>query len=191
MERLCSTPGGIRTILLLNGQIDVTSVLPTIQMPTLVLHRASDIVVPVDLGRQLAAQIPGARYIEYAEGDHGFWTGDTETLVGDIEEFLTGHRATGSADLERILATVMFTDIVDFTRQAAEIGDQQWRKTPRPARQSCAPDNLAASRGAGGSLTGDGVLPLSMGRGARSAAPCLLAMPPVKSACLCVPVSIP
>lgn len=76
MERLCSTPGSIKTILLLNAQIDVTSILPTIQVPTLVLHRSTDIVVPVEFGRQLAAQIPGARYIEYPEGDHGFWTGD-------------------------------------------------------------------------------------------------------------------
>jgi pimeloyl-ACP methyl ester carboxylesterase len=157
MERLCSTPGGIRTILLLNGQINVTSVLPTIQVPTLVLHRVSDIVVPVELGRQLAAQIPGARYIEYAEGDHGFWTGDTETLVGDIEEFLTGHRATGSADLERILATVMFTDIVDSTRQAAEIGDQQWRRR-LDRHDSLARQTISQHRGVLVKSTGDGVL---------------------------------
>jgi pimeloyl-ACP methyl ester carboxylesterase len=97
MERLCSTPGGIKTILQLNAQIDVTSVLPTIQVPTLVLHRRPDIVVPVELGRQLAAQIPGARYIEYPEGDHGFWVGDTETLIGDVEEFVTGQRDAGCA----------------------------------------------------------------------------------------------
>ena len=124
MERLCSTPGGIKTILMLNGQIDVTAVLPTIQMPTLVLHRATDIVVPIYLGRQLASQIPGARYVEYPEGDHGFWSGDTETLAGDIEEFLTGQRDIECANLERILATVMFTDIVDSTRQAAELGER-------------------------------------------------------------------
>ncbi|WP_369726491.1 MULTISPECIES: isochorismatase family protein [unclassified Bradyrhizobium] len=92
---------------LLNAQIDVTSVLLTVQVPTLVLHRVTDIVVPVELGRQLATQIPGARYIEYPEGDHGFWTGDTETLVGDIEEFVTGHKDPVSRGLERILATLM------------------------------------------------------------------------------------
>lgn len=157
MERLCSTPGGIRTILELNAQIDVTSVLPAIQVPTLVLHRVSDIVVPVELGRQLAAQIPGARYIEYSEGDHGFWTGDVETLVGDIEEFLTGHRDTGGADLERILATVMFTDIVDSTRQAAELGDQQWRSR-LDQHDTLARQTISRHRGVLVKSTGDGVL---------------------------------
>jgi pimeloyl-ACP methyl ester carboxylesterase len=157
MERLCSTPGGIRTVLQLNAQIDVTSVLPTIRVPTLVLHRAPDIVVPIDLGRQLAAQIPHARYIEYPEGDHGFWTGDTETLVGDIEEFLTGHRDTRSADLERILATVMFTDIVDSTRRAAELGDQQWRSR-LDQHDNLACQTISRHRGVLVKSTGDGVL---------------------------------
>ena len=157
MERLCSTPGGIRTILQLNAQIDVTSVLPTIRVPTLVLHRLPDIVVPIDLGRQLAAQIPHARYIEYPEGDHGFWTGDTETLVGDIEEFLTGHRDTRSADLERILATVMFTDIVDSTRRAAELGDQQWRSR-LDQHDNLARQTISRHRGVLVKSTGDGVL---------------------------------
>jgi pimeloyl-ACP methyl ester carboxylesterase len=157
MERLCSTPGGIKTILQLNGQIDVTSVLPTIQVPTLVLHRATDIVVPVERGRQLAAQIPHARYIEYPEGDHGFWVGDTETLVGDIEEFLTGHRDTGSANLERILATVMFTDIVDSTRQAAALGDQQWRSR-LDQHDTLARQTISRHRGVLVKSTGDGVL---------------------------------
>jgi class 3 adenylate cyclase len=144
-------------MLLLNAQIDVTSVLPTIQVPTLVLHRASDLVVPVELGRQLAAQIPGARYIEYPEGDHGFWTGDTETLVGDIEEFVTGHRDNGSADLERILATVMFTDIVDSTRQAAQVGDQQWRSR-LDQHDTLARQTISRHRGVMVKSTGDGVL---------------------------------
>ena len=157
MERLCSTPGGIKTILLLNAQIDVTSVLPTIQVPTLVLHRVSDLVVPVELGRQLVAQIPGARYIEYPEGDHGFWAGDTDTLVGDIEEFLTGHRDNGSADLERILATVMFTDIVDSTRQAAQLGDQQWRSR-LDQHDALARQTISRHRGILVKSTGDGVL---------------------------------
>ena len=157
MERLCSTPGGIRTILQLNAQIDVTSVLPTIRVPTLVLHRVPDVVVPIELGRQLAAQIPHARYIEYPEGDHGFWTGDTETLVGDIEEFLTGHRDTRSADLERILATVMFTDIVDSTRWAAELGDQQWRSR-LDQHDNLARQTISRHRGVLVKSTGDGVL---------------------------------
>ena len=157
MERLCSTPGGIRTIFQLNSQIDVTSVLPTIRVPTLVQHRATDIVIPVELGRQLAAQIPGARYIEYPEGDHAFWTGDTEALVGDIEEFLTGHRDRNSGELERILATVMFTDIVDSTKQAAELGDQGWRSR-LDEHDALARQTIERHRGILVKNTGDGVL---------------------------------
>src|SRR5581483_9360076 len=89
-ERLASSPGGLRTILQLNAQIDVTSILPAVQAPTLVLHRATDIVVPVDLGRKLAKHLPGAKYVEYSEGDHAYWAGETEALHGDIEEFITG-----------------------------------------------------------------------------------------------------
>ena len=157
MERLCSTPGGIKTILMLNGQIDVTAVLPTIQMPTLVLHRATDIVVPIYLGRLLASQTPGARFVEYPEGDHGFWSGDTETLAGDIEEFLTGQRDIECANLERILATVMFTDIVNSTRQAAELGDQQWRSR-LDRHDTLARQTISRHRGVLVKSTGDGVL---------------------------------
>jgi pimeloyl-ACP methyl ester carboxylesterase len=157
MERLCSTPGGIKTILALNAQIDVTSVLPTIQVPTLVLHRRPDIVVPVELGRQMAAQIPGARFIEYPEGDHGFWVGDTETLIGDIEEFVTGQRDAGNAELERILATVMFTDIVDSTRRASELGDQRWR-SQLDEHDALARQTIERHRGVLVKTTGDGVV---------------------------------
>ncbi|SDK11104.1 Pimeloyl-ACP methyl ester carboxylesterase [Bradyrhizobium sp. Rc2d] len=124
-EKLASSPGAIKAYILANRRIDVNAILPCVRTPTLALHRATDLQVPVALGRSLAAGIPGAKYTEYPTGDHAFWTGDIETLVGDIEEFVTGHRDAGDADLERILATVMFTDIVDSTRQAAEIGDQR------------------------------------------------------------------
>src|ERR1700730_15260414 len=79
LERLSASPGAIKEILLLNGQIDVRAILPTVQAPTLVLHRRTDAQVPVELGRDLAAQIPNARFIEYPDGDHAFWSGDAET----------------------------------------------------------------------------------------------------------------
>src|SRR6267378_2429276 len=69
-----------------------------------------------------------AKYIEYPGSDHAYWTGDVEALHGDIEEFITGHRESPSTDLERVLATVLFTDIVGSTRSAAEMGDQTWRR---------------------------------------------------------------
>jgi pimeloyl-ACP methyl ester carboxylesterase len=97
MERLCSSPGGIKTILLLNVKIDVTSVLPTIQVPTLVMHRVSDIVVPVELRRQLAAQIPGARCIEYRRRPRVLDRRYRDTGRGHrgISDWSKGHRKTG------------------------------------------------------------------------------------------------
>lgn len=127
LERLFVSPGAYRALLLLNSQIDVRPILSSIQVPTLVLHRRTDPSVPVALGRALAGLIPGARYIEYPEGVHGFWAGDTDALLGDIEEFVTGQRDRGGGDLERILATVLFTDIAGATQSAVKLGDQKWR----------------------------------------------------------------
>ena len=127
-ERLSASPGTARAYMSLNRQIDVTSILPNVRVPTLVLHRRTDALVPIERGRELAALIPGAKFIEYPEGDHVPFTGDAETILGDIQEFVTGERESSTSDLERILATVMFTDIVDSTRSAAEMGDQQWRR---------------------------------------------------------------
>ncbi|WP_354218094.1 MULTISPECIES: adenylate/guanylate cyclase domain-containing protein [unclassified Bradyrhizobium] len=110
-----------------------------------------------DAAAKMAAGIPGAKYIEYPSGDHAFWTGDTETLVGDIEEFVTGHRQAGDTDLERILATVMFTDIVDSTRQAAEMGDQRWRGR-LDEHDALARQFIDRHRGNLVKTTGDGVL---------------------------------
>jgi pimeloyl-ACP methyl ester carboxylesterase len=128
LERLSASPGAVKSFTLLNLQIDVGFILPAVRVPTLVLHRQTDALVPIELGRELAARIPGAKYIEYPDGDHTFWTGDVETLHGDIEEFLTGHRESSPIDFERVLATVLFTDIVDSTRSAAAMGDRAWRR---------------------------------------------------------------
>ena len=123
MERLCSTPGGIRTILLLNAQINVTSVLPTIQVPTLVhAPRLRTSSYPSISAASWQRKFPGARYIEYAEGDHGFLDRryrDVGRRHRGIPDWSPGHRH--SADLERILATVMFTDIVDSTQSGRRV----------------------------------------------------------------------
>jgi class 3 adenylate cyclase len=113
--------------------------------------------VAVALGRQLAEQIAGAKYIEYPNGDHAFWTGDTETLLGDIEEFVTGHRETEKIDLDRVLATVLFTDIVDSTRSAAQMGDQRWRQL-LDDHDHLARQMLDKHRGTLVKSTGDGIL---------------------------------
>src|SRR5271166_295860 len=139
-ERLSASPGAAKAHMLLSRQIDVTSILPNVRVPTLVLHR-------LERGRELAALIPGAKFIEYPEGDHVPFTGDAETILGDIQEFVTGERESSTSDLERILATVMFTDIVDSTRSAAEMGDQQWRRLldshDRIAKQAVLPSRDA------------------------------------------------
>ena len=127
-ERLSASPGSIRGFIQLSGAIDVGAILAMIRTPSLVLHRKTDTLVPINLGRELAEGIPGAQFIEYPAGDHAPWVGDFDTLVGDIEEFVTGRRETEDVDIDRILATVLFTDIVDSTRKAAELGDRHWRR---------------------------------------------------------------
>jgi pimeloyl-ACP methyl ester carboxylesterase len=156
-ERLASSPGALRTLLQLNRQIDVTAILPTLQVPTLVLHSKADLQVPVELGRKLAVPIPGVKYIEYLDGAHAFWVGDTEPMLGDIEEFITGHRDHGVIELERVLATVMFTDIVDSTRSAAAMGDQRWRRMLDDHDQ-LAQQMIGRHRGNLVKSTGDGIL---------------------------------
>jgi len=157
LERLSASPGAVRAIMLLNAQIDVRPILPAVQVPTLVLHRRTDARVPIEVGRNLAAQIPNARIIEYPDGDHGFWSGDAEPLLGDIEEFVTGHRDNSSAELERILATVLFTDIVDSTRSAAAMGDQAWRRS-LDSHDQLAKQMIDKHRGILVKNTGDGIL---------------------------------
>jgi pimeloyl-ACP methyl ester carboxylesterase len=156
-ERLSSSPGALRTLLSLNRQIDVSAILATLRVPTLVLHRRTDAQVPASLGRKLADGIPGAKYVEYAEGDHYFWTGDTDAMQGDIEEFVTGHRDNASVELERVLATVLFTDIVDSTRSAAEMGDHRWRQL-LDRHDQLAQQMVGKHRGNLVKSTGDGIL---------------------------------
>jgi class 3 adenylate cyclase len=172
-ERLSASPGAYKAIQLLNLQIDVRSILPTVRVPTLVLHRATDGLVPVQKGRDLASQIPGAKYVEYPDGDHAFWSGDVEAMQGDIEEFITGHRESSSADLERILATVLFTDIVDSTRSAAEMGDQTWRRL-LDSHDQLAKQVVEKHRGSLIKNTGDGILATFDGPG--RAVRCALAL---------------
>jgi class 3 adenylate cyclase len=157
LERLSASPGAVRAIALLNAQIDIRPVLPAIQVPTLVLHRRADARVPIQAGRDLAAKIPNARFIEYPDGDHAFWSGDVEALLGDIEEFVTGHRDSSSAELERVLATVLFTDIVDSTRNAAAMGDQAWRRS-LDSHDQLAKQMVEKHRGILVKNTGDGIL---------------------------------
>ena len=103
---------------------DVREALPAISAPTLVLHRSGDRLCPVAGGRRIGELIPGARFVELPGDDHLAWV-DPDQIIDEVEEFLTGHRQV--REPERILATVMFTDIVGSTEQAAELGDSRWR----------------------------------------------------------------
>jgi class 3 adenylate cyclase len=156
-QRLSASPGAIKAISFLNAQIDVRSILPTVQIPTLVIHRGKDAQVPVEHGRKLAALLPNAKFIEYVGQDHLFFSGDVEALLGDIEEFVTGHRESSSTELDRVLATVLFTDIVDSTRSAAAIGDQAWRRL-LDSHDQLAIQTVEKHRGILVKTTGDGIL---------------------------------
>ena len=156
-QRLSASPGTYKAYLLLNTLIDVRPILQSVRVPTLVLHRRTDALVPVELGRSLAAQIPGAKLIEYPDGNHAFWTGDVDSLIGDVEEFVTGQRESSSDDIERVLATVLFTDIVDSTRHASQMGDHTWRKL-LDSHDQIARRMIEKHRGKLIKTTGDGIL---------------------------------
>jgi pimeloyl-ACP methyl ester carboxylesterase len=123
--RRAASPGAAAALLRMNSYIDVREVLPTIGVPTLVLHRGGDHDVNVAEGRYLAAKIPGSTFVELPGADHWISAGDTDEIADEIEEFLTGTRP--APEPNRVLATVLFTDIVGSTDRAAELGDRRWR----------------------------------------------------------------
>ncbi len=124
--RRSASPGAAVALLRMNSQIDVRDVLPTIRVPTSILQRVGDRDVNVEEARWIAAQIKGAEYVELPGDEHLIWAGDIDSVVDEVEEFLTGSRGVHEPD--RVLATVLFTDIVDSTRRATELGDRGWRK---------------------------------------------------------------
>jgi class 3 adenylate cyclase/pimeloyl-ACP methyl ester carboxylesterase len=125
-QRLGMAPGDARAISEVLAQVDVRHVLASIRVPTLVLHRTHDSAMSVEHSRYLARNIPGARLVELPGVDTLPFLGDTAGVLGEIEEFLTGSRQ--AHDTDRVLATVMFTDIVGSTETAATLGDRPWRE---------------------------------------------------------------
>ena len=125
-ERLGTRAGAIVPFRQMIQQVDVRHVLPSIQAPTLILFRAGNRLFDVGHGRYLAEHIPGAKYVELSGEDHLPFVGDADAILDEIEEFLTGFRHGGEPD--RVLATVLFTDIVGSTERAAQIGDRRWRE---------------------------------------------------------------
>jgi class 3 adenylate cyclase len=123
--RTGASPSAVVALTRMNAAVDIRPVLSVIDVPTLVIHRSEDMIVTVEAGRELAAKIQAAKYVELPGEDHLWFHGDADAILGEVEEFLTGTRAAEIVD--RILATVMFTDIVDSTRKAAALGDRRWR----------------------------------------------------------------
>jgi pimeloyl-ACP methyl ester carboxylesterase len=122
--RRSASPGAAAALLRMNSQIDTRHILPSIRVPTLVITRTGDRDVTVDEGRWLASQIPAARFVELPGDEHLVWAGDQGGLLAEIEEFLTGTRS--ASDYDRVLSTVLFTDIVGSTERARELGDRGW-----------------------------------------------------------------
>lgn len=170
LERLAFSPGALKMAARYNIEIDVRTILPAIRVPTLVLHREAD-VMSIENGKFLASQIPGAQFLSYADcADHLIFPGDQSRLCGDIEEFVTGHREATAPDFDRVLATVLFVDIVDSTRRAVEMGDQAWRRLLDEHDQA-AQRIVTQHRGVLVKTTGDGILATfdGPGRAIRSA----------------------
>jgi class 3 adenylate cyclase len=137
------------------GPVDIRQLLGSIHLPVLVLHRTGDRLADVHASRYMAERLPDARLVELPGDDHLPFFGDQDTVVALTQEFLTG--ATPTADPDRVLATVLFTDIVDSTRHAAEQGDRRWRRVLDEHHQAVR-RNLARFRGREVKTTGDGFL---------------------------------
>ncbi len=122
--RRAASPGAAVALLRMNTQIDIRAILPTISVPTLVIHRTGDLDVNVEEGRWLAEHIAGARFVELSGDDHLPWVGDQDAILDEIQEFLTGVRPILESD--RVLSTLLFTDIVSSTELADRLGDRAW-----------------------------------------------------------------
>jgi class 3 adenylate cyclase len=157
LERQSASPAAAITILKMVAEIDARNILPAIRVPTLVIHRIGDGAIPVEAGRYLASNIAGAKYLELPGDNHAmlYEPEMVGRIVGEVEEFLTGSR--GVDEIDRVLATVMFTDIVDSTKRAAALGDRDWRAL-RERHDSAVRQFLARFRGHEVKNLGDGFL---------------------------------
>ena len=125
-QRQAASPGAAVAVMEMVYEIDARPILPAIRVQTLILHRVEDRMVPVEHARYLAQQIPSAKYVELPGADHFFFTGDADAYLDHIEEFLTGELRASEPD--RVLATVLFADIVGATERAAQLGDARWHE---------------------------------------------------------------
>jgi pimeloyl-ACP methyl ester carboxylesterase len=153
-ERAAASPAMVLAQQRFSEELDVRQTLPIISSPTLVMHRTGD-VVPVEYGRFLAENVPDARFEELDGEDHLPWEGDSHAVLEEVEEFLTGVRH--GAESERMLATVLFTDIAGSTERAAMLGDERWRRLLE-THDELVRRRLTAFRGVEIKTLGDGFL---------------------------------
>ena len=153
--RLSASPATAAAVMRMLFELDVRAVLSTIAVPTLIVHRSDNPIVTLDQGRYVAEHIEGARFVAVPGADYGLALGDTDVVIDEVETFLTGaHHATRT---DRVLATVLFTDIVDSTRRAVELGDARWRALLE-AHEQVARAEVERFGGTIAEFTGDGVL---------------------------------
>ena len=124
-ERSGASPSAVEALMRVNREIDITAALPTVAVPTLVVHKTGDAMINVSGGRELASLIPGARLFEMPGVDHLPWHDDCQVYISEMEEFLTGSRSEAATD--RTVATILFSDIVNSTKRAEALGDRAWR----------------------------------------------------------------
>jgi class 3 adenylate cyclase len=152
--RAALSPAGARDLILMNSQADIRDVLPSVQCPTLVVHRTGDLDASVEEGRYIASRIPGARFVELAGDDHVPFD-DPDQILDEVEEFLTGVRPVLATN--RVLATILFTDLVGSTPRAGELGDAAW-STLLSAHDDTVRRELARFSGEEIDTAGDGFL---------------------------------
>jgi class 3 adenylate cyclase len=153
LERQSVAPGAYQAIVRMLFETDLRPVLRTISAPTRVVHRTGNRFIPIQIGRLVSAGIAGSTFVELPGEDHLFYTGDTDALIDEVEEFLTGIRSGPEAD--RVLATVLFTDMVGSTAEAARVGDRRWREIVE-AHNAAVRLELGRFRGVEVDTAGDG-----------------------------------
>ncbi len=156
-QRLSASPSAIYAQEQVFREMDIRPLLPVISAPTLVLHRERDAVEPVGAGRYLGREIPGAEYVELAGADHFPWAGDQDALVAEVRRFVSTIRSEEQEAFDRVLATLLITDIVDSTVQAAALGDSRWLEVRRE-HDHLIRAQLARFRGREIKTMGDGFL---------------------------------
>jgi class 3 adenylate cyclase len=153
--RMGASPGAVLALMKMNAEIDVRPALPAVRVPTLVMHRSGDGAIPLGSGRHLAEEIEGARFVELPGDDHLPWIGDADAVLAEIEHFVTGAKPRTKTD--RVLATILFTDLVGSTQKLSTLGDEIWKET-LAAHDERAKTEIDRHHGTYVNSTGDGLL---------------------------------